>query len=803
MATPPSHRPLRALLPADTEGAGGERGAVVSSASSSVGPRQTSVELAPRRRTARAACIECRKRKTKARNRRHGNGCPSCTAERPRCNECTRRNSDCEYDAGGDETPGKALKRRFVDLEDKVNIYEQVYAILRSRPQHEANSVFKRIRTGDDPRSILRHVEHGDLLLQLRVVPESRYRYEFPFMSPLPSWLQTQDNPYLESLIYEWELERPRSPIKSPKRKARQVEDRRSESEESTTPGPGPYLKPFHAAEVHDSLIDSTEPSKWTAVTTDNTLLRSLLRSYFLHEYQWFSAFQKDYFLDDMVKDRRQFCSPLLVNAVLALACHTHRELPDRAEYWNPRTLGYGFLTEAKRHWELEQAGGRNKLTTIQAAIILNLVYNLNAMVKLGWRYTIQAVDMAHKMKLFKKPENWETLDSKVRAGRDFTAWSLFGWQSHCAYHLLEKPLVDNPPEVPLPDVAANPRWYGEVFLKYPLETILYPSHYAELHKAKTEFRTILNDVSKTFYGEPGQNRPPPVEPKIAELYWRLQAWYTALPESLSPKTIVFTAQMKLHMHYHHVIITMLQSLMARSPAASTSSSTASPTPPVAPTPPQNVLAISSLLNSDPPSEPPGPTLPPLQATFSLHRTQYETLLRLYYLRHGFEALDTFIMVALMTMAFITTKELEDIRRSAQVSSEQQKAHIDSLRATLVLCTKGLYDQGKSYYLSQTIFRLIRNGMHVDEKELLREYAALPDEEDSEDARMREELAQRLWPHPHPTPQSDSQEDVDMDYAHKTAAEEQDGWRVLDGLLKKYGGVTMDAPESGDSEDQG
>ncbi|KAK4661170.1 LOW QUALITY PROTEIN: uncharacterized protein QC763_704630 [Podospora pseudopauciseta] len=717
---------------------------------------------------------------------------------------CTRRNSDCEYDAGGDETPGKALKRRFVDLEDKVNIYEQVYAILRSRPQHEANSVFKRIRTGDDPQSILRHVEHGDLLLQLRVVPESRYRYEFPFMSPLPARLQTQDNPYLGSLIYEWEVERPRSPVRSPKRRGKQLETDRSASEESTTPGPGPYVKPFHAAEVHDPLIDSAEPSKWTGVTTDNTLLRSLLRSYFLHEYQWFSAFQKEYFLSDMIADRRQFCSPLLVNAVLALACHSYRELTDRAEFWNPRTLGYGFLTEAKSHWELEQAGNRGKLTTIQAAIILNIVYNLNAMVKLGWQYTLQAIDMAHKMKLFKKPENWETLNPRLRAGRDFTAWSLFGWQSHCTYTLFEKPLVDDPPEVPLPAITADSSWYGEVWLKYPLERILYPSHFAEFYKANTEFRVILNDISKTLHGEAGQSRSPPAESKIAALYWRLQAWYAALPESLSPRTIVFTAQMKLHMHYHHAIVTMLQSLMTGVSDITSSAPAASPASAAFPAPSQNVLAISSLLNSDPPSEPTGPPLPPLQATFSLHRTQYETLLRLYYLRHGFEALDVFIMVSLMTLAFITTKELEDTRLSlAQPPSEEQKAHIDSLRATLVLCTRGLYDQGKSYYLSQTIFRLVRSGMHVDEKELLREYASLPDEEDSADAKMREELAQRLWPHPHPQAQNDGQEDVETEHASGPAAQEQEGWKVLDVLLKKYGEVRMEAPESGDSEDQG
>ena len=60
------------------------------------------------------------------------------------------------------------------------------------------------------------------------------------------------------------------------------------------------------------------------------------------------------------------------------------------------QSLRYQFLAEARRLWELET--GKCKLTTIHAALLFNAIYNINAMDKIGWAYTLQGVAIAHKL---------------------------------------------------------------------------------------------------------------------------------------------------------------------------------------------------------------------------------------------------------------------------------------------------------------------------------------------------------------------------------------------------------------------
>lgn len=45
--------------------------------------------------------------------------------------------------------------------------------MLQARPDAEAREIFKRIRGGMDAESILRHIQEGDVLLQLALVPET------------------------------------------------------------------------------------------------------------------------------------------------------------------------------------------------------------------------------------------------------------------------------------------------------------------------------------------------------------------------------------------------------------------------------------------------------------------------------------------------------------------------------------------------------------------------------------------------------------------------------------------------------
>ena len=96
-----------------------------------------------------------------------------------------------------------------------------------------------------------------------------------------------------------------------------------------------------------------------------------------------------------------------------------------RAEHWNPLNLGYQFLAEAKRLWDLEQR--MSKVTTIQAALFLNGISNLDCADAVGWQYASRAVDMAHKLQLFTPSP--KDMSVEMRIAREFTAWTLFCWQ--------------------------------------------------------------------------------------------------------------------------------------------------------------------------------------------------------------------------------------------------------------------------------------------------------------------------------------------------------------------------------------
>ncbi|KAK3369747.1 hypothetical protein B0T24DRAFT_533170 [Lasiosphaeria ovina] len=682
---PPVSGPrLRPLLPADLT--------VPGSASSSTGPS------APKRRAVLGACTACRRRKSKA-----------SIAGRPKCTECLRRGTECSYDTSGDETPARALKRKYADLENQTNVYESIYKILATRPESEVAAILRRIRAGEQPEAILRHVQHGDLLLQLSVVPEFRYRYEFPFMVKFPARLQTPGNVYLSSLVYEWDGQQ----------SVEQTQDQRQQqamvvTEPAFSMQPrGPCSIPFHAAEVIDPLVDEAEPFNGTSVSPDNSLVRSLLRAYFLHEYNWYTCFQKDCFLEDMDTGRRRFCSSSLVDALLAMACFRHRGLPDRAEFRNPHTLGYQFHAEAKRLWELEQ--NKKKLTTIQAAILPNMVYNSNGADKLGQLYILQAISIARELVLFKRPDNWDLMDPKIQTVWEMTTWGLYGCQCEYVYHFLTSGTIKSPPEMGHPDVAENPEWYGEVRLRYPLRHTLYPMNFGHFFKALSGFRAFIKEVGEQcFLDRQSVNRMPSLA-NIMKLYSRLETWYTSLPEPLSPRRMVFPGQMKLRMHYQHVVMNIFQPLV-------------------------RVLEGGG---DDPTSTPPSPD----EAIFGERsarevltnaKIHYETILRLYYLRHGSKATDSFLLTSLTTLSF---------RSIGQINSDGDAnlPRLISIRPTLILCAQGLYDQGRSWFLPQTVFRLVRDGMLPAEADLLIHFANIP-EEALDSVRTRSRHVRSAWP---------------------------------------------------------
>ncbi|OAA35696.1 Zn(2)-C6 fungal-type DNA-binding domain protein [Metarhizium rileyi] len=678
---------------------------------------------AKRRAPVTAACGECRRRKSK------------CNGGRPKCTSCIRRRVECIYDRDPDETQAAVVKRKYEELRDHNTPFERVFDAIRCRSEADAGAIVRKIRRGENVDDIARQVEHGDLLLQSCLMPETKYRYEFPFSWKMPSYLLLKSNVYLDSPIYKWS---PHQHLPSEAVAVEVAGGSSSSRQQPSSPSAefdAPYLKPYHAAEMVDTQLSSAVPSKWTSVCSDDVLMRRLLGAFFLQEHDWWTVLQKDYFLQDMSSMHHDFCSSLLVNAVLAQSCSHYRGLSDRVEFWNPQTLGYRFLAEAKRLWEYEK--DNDALTTLQAALVLHIIYSGSGADKIGFAYTVQACAIAHRLDLYNP--NCIVKSTRLRDARNYTAWALYSWQSLMCFHYFKPPLVEKPPAI-LPHPKDVPAWYGETWLKYPLSSTLFPSNSGDVFKARAEFAMIQNDVARRLFASPASaSQLSAVE--VAGFYYRFKSWYDSLPEALSPQRAVLPSHLKVHMHYFQVLLRLLQSPSLVNKQGS-----------------EAAAAVTDLLG-----HPPQQLL--LHAKVSL-----ETLLRAYYLRHGFEWLDTYLVSLMIETSFIAIEGMK-------VSGSEEE--LSALRSTIILLAKGIYEQGQNFFLGKLVFQLVSSKMRPEDLDLLGQIARIESIGEKQAVGLRQ--AQMEWP------------------VEVTSMADDPESKRLGGLIKKLRESSLEAPSKQDT----
>ena len=100
-------------------------------------------------------------------------------------------------------------------------------------------------------------------------------------------------------------------------------------------------------------------------------------------------------------------------------------------------------------------------------------------------------------------------------------------------------------------------------------------------------------------------------------------------------------------------------------------------------------------------------------------RKRLETLLRLYYIRHGFEAMHLYIVIPLMLAGSNAIESIDDIRNGRSLSDAATPSNLETLRATLILVLKGLSDQRRNHYLAEALFRVTRGRTHPADLSLL------------------------------------------------------------------------------------
>jgi hypothetical protein len=231
--------------------------------------------------------------------------------------------------------------------------------------------------------------------------------------------------------------------------------------------------------------------------------------------------------------------------------------MEDRSEYWNPKSLGYRFLAEAKRLWEVELIQPKC-LTTLQAAVIINVVLNSDSMDKLGLLYSVQAIAIAEELDIFGPLTNVKS--ERGRQSYCFTAWALYFWTGYAlhecqepltnnrrvqCYYFMIPPLIRFPPETALPHPDQDSDRYPELWLQYPDGQALVPTQFGHFFAAKNRLMTIINRISFKFFKKDSSNSNPKSS-TVVRFITELQKWYSVLPHCLGASEVVFPSQLKL-----------------------------------------------------------------------------------------------------------------------------------------------------------------------------------------------------------------------------------------------------------------
>ena len=178
-------------------------------------------------------------------------------------------------------------------------------------------------------------------------------------------------------------------------------------------------------------------PSSWTNVTNDDTFIKELIDLYFTWHHPYFLFFSEQRFRADFSTGRLSNCSSLLVNAILATACH-YSDRPEAREDINDEdSKGEHFWAEGKRIFE---RGGKRTITTIQALAIISVRESGMGRDLMGRGYMSLAYRLAcdDKYNQILVPKQMQKNDIDDEAWR-ITFWGCYNLETYVISYLLRR----------------------------------------------------------------------------------------------------------------------------------------------------------------------------------------------------------------------------------------------------------------------------------------------------------------------------------------------------------------------------
>ncbi|PIA93746.1 Nitrogen assimilation transcription factor nit-4 [Cercospora beticola] len=450
-----------------------------------------------KRKAVSSACIPCRKRKSK------------CDGNVPACSTCIAvYRTECSYDADSDHRRKGALKRDIQSLQQQNDALDVIVASLRSLPENEAIALLHNLRSDTNPNVL------ADSLRSNVRLPHSYAQ-------------QTLEADFAQQIT---------TPT----------------SATSTVP---PSLSRDNSGEQsHRGSVSSIpeQSGQWLRIPHDAEFIEHLMSLYqcWIHPFYTFLCW--DHFTHDMSRGRTDYCSALLVNAVLAFACHYSDRALARTDPSNPSTAGDHFYAEAKR---LLDSNETSTLTTVQALGIMSLRETSAGRDSDGYRLAGRCVRMALELGLHLSviKDGMREREAEVRK---VTFWAVFNLETTCSVafgRLSQLPRSAADIDTPAANVRSETmtwRPYEDTNLplsasaEQPARTMLFKDQLSKLSE-------LASDMVNTFYAP----RERFTSRKLAATYAQYQAWYQNLPDCFRLENTSLPHVLVLHMYYYGCIL--------------------------------------------------------------------------------------------------------------------------------------------------------------------------------------------------------------------------------------------------------
>ncbi|KAF3009503.1 hypothetical protein E8E13_003784 [Curvularia kusanoi] len=390
--------------------------------------------------------------------------------------------------------------------------------------------------------------------------------------------------------------------------------------------------------------------SGWTRVTDDQDFLAHLFTIWTERENIYYHFLDREAFLADMSSSRGDFCSELLVNAVLASACFHSSAVKDRNKPFSQHSIQTSFYYEARRLWDLEN--GKDHLTKVQAGMIMYLVLAKYGRDREGHKFLAEACKSAQKLGLFdfESPYNKATpthisADRWNRA-RAVTAWAVYNFQLSMAITYSFPAIIQKLPSMPIPSLETETLFRSECALHIILLDcvgIIQDSEYINPHDAQSADR-------------------------IEACFSRLRSWWYSRPSTLDPDKYPSQVHLLSAMQYNVNVVKLFRPVLDREA--------------------KNTEHAASYIDR-------------ARSAISASLREIRRLVILHDTHHGWSHAITFVMNGITVASFGTLDEISYDRPllSRGADNERYQGLVTCLRALTVLLSYS--------YFAQPIFRLL------------------------------------------------------------------------------------------------